>query len=205
MYIPKSFALTDESEIERIFREFSFATLVTNDENGLQASHLPFEFDAERNVLISHMARANPQWRAFQNSETEALVIFQGPHGYISPQWYETELAVPTWNYVVVHVYGKPRIVEDDAEVVALLERLVAANEAQFENPWRLEAPDDWQAKMRRAIVGIEIPVSRVEAKAKMSQNRPANDVLGVIEGLEAKGQTELAKWVQQLNRTEAA
>ena len=199
MYIPRHFLLQDETLISQIINDNSFGTLISSGSHGLQASHLPFEFDAPRGCLISHMARANPQWRDF-DEQAELLAIFQGPHGYISPRWYETVLAVPTWNYVAVHVYGTAKIIEDDAEVAQLLERLVAKYENQLGNPWKLEAPKEWQENLRRAIVGFEISVARIEAKVKMSQNRPASDVAGVISGLEAQGQNDLATWVRTLN-----
>lgn len=198
MYLPKSFELTDPNTIAEIIAANSFGTLISHGETGLQASHLPFEFDPQRSILRCHMARANPQWRDFQ--EQEVLAIFQGPHGYISPRWYQTELAVPTWNYVAIHVYGQPRIIEDDAEVEALLENLVAQHEAQFDAPWKLEAPADWQQNLRRAIVGFEMTITRIEAKAKMSQNRPAEDREGVIRGLQEQGETHLAAAVRAFN-----
>lgn len=198
MYLPKSFELTDSEAIAQIIAANSFGTLISHGAAGLEASHLPFEFDPQRSVLRCHMARANSQWRDFDGQEL--LAIFQGPHGYISPRWYETQLAVPTWNYVAVHVYGQPRIIEEDAEVAALLEKLVAQHEAQFAPPWKLEAPTDWQQNLRRAIVGFEMTVTRIEAKAKMSQNRPALDREGVLAGLEAQGETELAAAVRHFN-----
>jgi transcriptional regulator len=138
---------------------------------------------------------------AISSRKVEVMAIFQGAHGYISPRWYKTELAVPTWNYLAVHVYGAPRVIEDDEEVAKLLENLVAKHEGGFEKPWKLEAPDEWQANLRAAIVGFEMKISRIEGKAKMSQNRPAHDVEGVIEGLQSSGQNELAMWVRQLNQ----
>ena len=198
MYIPKSFALTDQTIISRILKEFSFGTLVSQGKNGLQASHLPFEYDATPNTLRCHMARANPQWHDF-DGETEVIAIFTGPHGYISPQWYETELAVPTWNYVAIHAYGVPAIIEDDAEVAKLLNALTARYEKNFETPWQLQAPAEWQENLRRAIVAFEIPIARLEAKAKLSQNRPDADYTGVLSGLEANGQQELATWMKEL------
>lgn len=199
MYLPKSFALDDPTLITKILREYSFATLVTTGHSGLQASHLPFEYEPETNTLRTHLARANPQWRDFGNQE--ALAIFQGAHGYVSPRWYETDLAVPTWNYVAVHAYGIPRVMEDDAAVTRFLERLTATYEASFETPWRLEAPDDWQAKMRTAIVAVEIPISRLEAKAKLSQNRPEGDADRVIAGLQERGEAELAASMMKVRK----
>lgn len=198
MYIPKSFVMDEAGAIQSFIYENSFATLITHGESGLQASHLPFEFEAENNKLISHLARANPQWRDFGNGEV--LVAFTGPHGYISPSWYETELAVPTWNYVAVHVYGTATVLEDDSAVAGLLERLVARYEAGMPNPWRLEAPEAWQANMRKALVGFEITIARVEAKAKLSQNRPAADIVGAIAGLVGQGNAELAAMMWGVN-----
>lgn len=199
MYSPVSFQLQDDALIAQIIAENSFGALISSDESGLQCSHLPFEFNAQRQILRCHMARANSQWRAF-DTQTEVLAIFQGPHGYVSPRWYETKLAVPTWNYLAVHVYGVAKIIEDDAEVEKLLADLVAQYENALENPWRLEAPADWQKNLRRAIVGFEISISRIEAKAKMSQNRPAADVAGVISGFESTGQDELAAWMRRFH-----
>lgn len=197
MYRPSSFKLTDVELIREVLEEWSFATLVTCGSGGMQASHLPFEYEPDANVLRTHLARANPQWREFGMGEV--LAIFQGPHGYISPRWYENPLSVPTWNYVAVHVYGTVRIVEDDSVAAAVLERLVARNESNFENPWRLEAPEDWQAKMRAAIVVMEIEISRIEAKAKLSQNRPSGDVDRAIEGLDERGESALAEWMRRV------
>jgi transcriptional regulator len=128
------------------------------------------------------------------------MVVFTGPHGYISPSWYETDLAVPTWNYVAVHVYGTATVLEDDSAVAGLLERLVAKYESTMPNPWRLQAPEEWQANLRKAIVGFEITVSRVEGKAKLSQNRPAVDIAGAIAGLVGQGNAELAAMMWGVN-----
>lgn len=184
--------------IERLISENSFALLVSNGEEGLEASHLPFEFDAKRQVLLSHMARANSQWRRFAGQEV--LTVFSGPHAYISPSWYQTQLAVPTWNYLAVHVYGIPRVVEDDAQTEALLERLIDKHESQRNPCWRMNAPDDWQQNLRKAIVAFEIEITRIEAKAKLSQNRPDADVAGVIAGLETEDQSDLASWIRLLS-----
>ncbi len=200
MYQPKSFVLEDAELIGRIIAENSFALLVSNGEGGMEASHLPFEFDSHARTLCSHMARANGQWRTFDGRE--AIAIFSGPHAYISPSWYETELAVPTWNYVVVHAYGAPQIIEDDAWVEALLTRLIDKHESGRNPRWRLEAPADWQQKMRGAIVGFTMKITRLEAKAKLSQNRPRADIEAVIQGLERENQNELAQWMRLLNNT---
>lgn len=198
MYQPKSFVIEDADLIGQIIAENSFATLVSSGEDGLQASHLPFEFDATTHTLCSHMARANPQWKSFDGRE--AMAVFSGPHGYISPSWYETNLAVPTWNYVVVHAYGTPQPIEDDARVEALLTRLIDKHEKTRNPRWHLNAPTDWQKNLRAAIVAFEMKITRLEAKAKLSQNRSRADTLSVIEHLESEGQLELAAWMRRLN-----
>src|SRR3981189_1385300 len=142
------------------------------------ATHLPFLLDAGRGpygTLMAHMARANLQWKTF-NGEQEALVIFQGPHAYISPSWYEVELSVPTWNYAAVHAYGILEIIEDNAVLYDLLKALIQTHEARFERPWDFQLPDDYLQKMMRGIVGFEIQITRLEGKFKMSQNRTAGE-----------------------------
>lgn len=178
MYIPKAFREDNIEKLHVLMREYSFATLVTQ-QNGVPiASHLPFLLDTERGssgVLRGHMAYANPQWRTFDGKQ-EALVIFQGPHAYISPSWYEAELAVPTWNYAVVHAYGVPRLINDKAALYNMLQALVQTYEAHFEKPWPFQLPDEYLQKMMQGIVGFEIPITRLEGKFKMSQNRSAID-----------------------------
>jgi transcriptional regulator len=203
MYVPKVFALEDEIEIHRIMREHGFALLVTAAGGSPVATHLPFLHDPEpepHGTLLCHMARANPQWKDFARLEAEgreALVVFQGPHGYVSPSWYAPGPAVPTWNYLAVHAYGTPRIIEDMAEIKAHQERLVDAYEAGFAAPWSMAGQDDkYIARMLRGIVAFEMPVTRLEAKAKLSQNKTEDDRRGVIAGLEESdrpGDQELA------------
>jgi transcriptional regulator len=199
VYIPPLFAAHDRSTVFDLMEQYSFATLVTNGERGLIASHLPFLLDraiGENGLLLAHMARANPQWRDFDEG-TEALVIFQGEHGYISPAWYEVHPSVPTWSYAVAHAYGLPRVIEDEARVQAILERLVNTNEAHRENPWNMDLPADFLATMVNAIVAFEIPISRLEGKFKLSQNRPVVDQRHVLDKLLASddpAQKELGK-----------
>jgi transcriptional regulator len=167
-------------------RRYNFATLVTQHEGAPFATHLPFLLDAGRGpsgTLIAHMARANPQWRDFAAGR-EALVIFQGPHAYISPSWYQTHPSVPTWNYAVVHAYGVPHIVEDRDTLYHMLEALVDTHEAGFAQPWRMDLPRDYMDKMMRAVVGFEIEITRLEGKFKLSQNRSEQDRRRVAEML---------------------
>src|SRR3954470_1545355 len=190
MYLPKSFQIEVLAELQAFMRAYNFASLVTQHESAPFASHLPFMLDAERGpygTLLAHMARANPQWHDFATGG-EVLVMFQGPHAYISPTWYETHPSVPTWNYAVVHAYGVARIVDDHATLHRMLESLVATHEAAFAQPWRMDLPRDYLDKMMRAIVGFEIEITRLEGKLKLSQNRSEHDQHQVAEAL---GQSE--------------
>ncbi len=197
MYVPEVFGL-DAAAAGALVRDNSFGLLVTVSAQGLpQASHLPFLFEAPADEtavepqgrLLGHLARANPQWHdlaALAAAGGEALVVFQGAHGYVSPSWYAPGPAVPTWNYLAVHIYGRPRILEAEPEVEAILDRLVAAHEAGAAKPWSQDGQDPkYLARMRRGIVAFEIPIARLEAKAKLSQNKSAADRRRVIEALE--------------------
>jgi transcriptional regulator len=192
MYIPKAFQEDDIHTLHEFIKEYSFATLVTQQDGIPFASHLPFLLDTERGAygtLLAHMARANPPWRAFKR-EQEVLVIFQGPHAYITPSWYEVELSVPTWNYAVVHAYGLPRLMEEKSELYELLKILIQTHEAHFEKPWTFQLPDDYVQKMMQGIVGFEIQITRLEGKFKLSQNRTANEQEKVIEALRDSSDT---------------
>ena len=196
MYIPKAFREDDIDTLPAFMREYSFATLVTQQDGKLLASHLPFLLDAELGTLsggqvsygtlIAHMARANPQWRNFTETQ-EALVIFQGPHTYISPSWYEDDVAqsVPTWNYAVVHAYGTPHLIEDTTALYTILQALVQKHESHFEKPWTPQPLGDFMQNKMRAIVGFQIPITRLEGKYKLNQNRSLNDQVRVVAALE--------------------
>jgi len=201
MYVPTAFRLDDPQRVAEVMRTFDFALLVTAPANASvggapQASHLPFLFDADRGetgTLYAHMARANPQWRDFAalaEKGQEALVIFQGPHAYISPSWYGAgSPQVPTWNYVAVHAYGLPRVMEGGEETRALLDRLVTVQEAQQPQPWSTAGlTEKFMEGMLRGLVAFEIPVTRLEAKAKLSQNKPAPQFAAATAAVEQSG-----------------
>jgi len=188
VYIPQEFQVADRNLLHDLIERFSFAMLVTTQDGRPVASHLPFlvQRDAgDHGTLVGHMARANRQWQGFGGAG-EALVIFQGEHGYVSPSWYETHPSVPTWNYLAVHAYGIPRVIEDAERIRAILRTLVAKNEAGFDEPWPMDLPDDYLRKMIGGIVAFEIPLSRLEGKFKLSQNRPVGDRQRVIATLAA-------------------
>ena len=184
MYIPKSFKVSDAETLYWFLRDHNFATLVTEQLGHLTASAIPFMVDSERGVLKAHLARANDQWRHFDGRE--ALVIFQGPHAYISPSWYAEHPSVPTWNYTAVHVYGAPTVIDDESIVRTMLTELVANHEHGRDPEWPMQLPDDYYQKMRQAIVVFEIPIDRIEGKFKLSQNRLGVDVDSVINHLES-------------------
>jgi len=174
-----------------LIRRESFATLITIDREGAPfATHLPVLLEPTRGrlgTLLAHVARPNPQWRQF--GPGPALVVFQGPHAYVSPAWYEVHPSVPTWNYVAVHAYGVPVVIEDEARIRALLERLTDTYEAGRPVPWRLDGlADDYLRGMIRGIVAFEIPIDRLEGKAKLSQNRDLADRERVRVALEELG-----------------
>lgn len=199
IYIPEHFAERDVERLHALIRAEGFGTLVTAGEGGIQASHLPFTLDAARKVLKCHFARGNPQWRALQ-PQAEVVAIFQGPHHYVSPAWYGQHPSVPTWNYAVVHVTGRPRRIDDARQVEAMLRELVQINESQAPQPWRMELPDDYRDRMIAGLVAFEIDIQRIEGKFKLSQNRPAEDRPRVIDALERIG-SDNAQGVARLMR----
>lgn len=183
MYLPRHFAMDDPATLQAFLHAHGFATLVTNGADGIVASHVPILLDdagwpAAR--LRGHLARANPQWRALQ-SGAEMLAIFSGPHAYVSPTWYATAPAVPTWNYAAVHVYGVPRLVEDPEPIVVAM---IAAYEGTPMPAWRRDMPAEFWSKMLGGIVGFEIEIGRVEGKWKLGQNRPEADRMATLEAL---------------------
>jgi len=185
MYIPAANQINELQTLHTLMQEYNFATLITCDNGRPFATHLPFMLDATRGeygTLLAHMARANPQWQHFSTA-SEVLTIFQGPHAYISPNWYAKADTVPTWNYAVVHAYGTPRLVEAEADLYKMVTSLVNLHEADKQPPWSV-AWSDSQRKLLKAIVGFEIPIHRLEGKFKLSQNRSLADQTGVIQAL---------------------
>jgi transcriptional regulator len=200
MYLPDPFAESQISELQRIVREHPLGILVTHTPNGLDANHIPFELDDARGAfgtLLAHIARANPLWREVENG-TQVLVIFRGAQGYISPNWYpskqETHRHVPTWNYEVVHAHGRIKMVDDERFVRGVVARLTRQHEMTEPHPWKIgDAPQDYIDQMLKQIVGIEIEVTRLEGKRKLSQNRDRRDFEGTVRALENQGNEALA------------
>ena len=176
MYSPPYNRVEDRAELAAFMRSHSFCLLVTGAGGELAASHLPclVEERGEKLVLVMHMARANPQWQAF--FDDHALVVFSGPHAYVSPRWYERAPAVPTWNYAAVHAYGVPRVIEARAAKHASQRKLVAELDPQWLPAFDALAPD-YIEQMLAGIVNFEIEVARLETRWKLSQNRGAREM----------------------------
>lgn len=202
MYTPSYFRETRIEALHALIRDFPFATVVIHTDAGLVANHLPFEQVGD-SVLHGHVARGNE----LRNADgAEVLLIFRGPDGYISPNWYpskhETGREVPTWNYAVVHVHGRLRVIEDAVWLRALLDRLTDRHEAGLTSPWKVsDAPEDHIEKSLHGIVGLEIAIERIEGKFKLSQNHPPANRAGVIQGLHrrnGRGDAALADLMSQ-------
>jgi transcriptional regulator len=195
MYLPGHFEESRVEVLHELIRAHPLGALVTLTAGGLGADHIPFEVEpgpGPFGTLRGHVARANPVWREGAR-DVEALVIFQGPSLYISPAWYptkqQTAKVVPTWNYAVVHAHGTPRFIDDRAWLRDFVTRLTDRHEAARSEPWRVtDAPADYIDTMLGAIIGVEIPITRLVGKWKVSQNRGAQDRQGVVEGLSREG-----------------
>ena len=197
MYLPKHFEQHDAAALHALMQAHPLATLVSLAADGMTADHLPLECDPAAQLLRGHVARANPLWQ--HASGQPVLAIFNGPQAYITPSWYPSKAAthkvVPTWNYTVVHAHGVLRVVDDAPWLRALVGGLTDHHEASRAAPWSVnDAPDEYVQQMLRAIVGIEIPVTRLIGKWKISQNRSAPDRLGVAGGLATLPGDEVAQ-----------
>jgi transcriptional regulator len=193
MHLPSAFVPTDPAALHTLMRTAPLATLVVPTATGLLANPLPLLLreDAQGWLLAGHVARANPVWQAVATGE--ALAVFSGAQGYVSPGWYASKAAhgkvVPTWNYATVHARGSLRWIDDAQWLRRLLEELTDAHEAGQAQPWHVsDAPEDFLAHMLQAIVGLELRIIRLEGKFKLSQNRPAADQQGVLAGLQRQG-----------------
>jgi transcriptional regulator len=187
MYVPKVFGVEDLARLQDFMEEFNFATVVTERGGELTASHIPFLLDRRAEpygVLRAHLAIRNPQLKDFEEG-SQALVIFQGPHTYISPSWYVQPENVPTWNYTVVHAYGVPKI-GDQASMLALLKDLVGKHEKPLNPPWDFDPNAAWIQKLLPEIAAFEIKIEKLQGKFKLNQNRRPADRAGVIEMLSA-------------------
>jgi transcriptional regulator len=202
MYVPAHFAPDDEA-VHELLANHGAADLVTMTPDGLVATMLPFVYDRARGVLRGHLARNNDHWR--QETIGDALVIARGPDSYITPGWYASKAehgrVVPTWNYLTAHVHGTLTVHDDPSWVGDLVRELTDLHERSRPHPWSVDdAPERFVAGQLRAIVGVQVTIKRVEAKFKLSQNRSAADVDGVITGLREAGDTAGADAVARWN-----
>ncbi|MFZ4652307.1 MAG: FMN-binding negative transcriptional regulator [Rubrivivax sp.] len=205
MYTPAHFRLADPAALHRIIREHPLGVLVTTTADGLDANHIPFEFDPDAGPhgrLTAHVARANPVWQQCADG-ADVLVIFRGHESYISPNWYpskhETHRQVPTWNYEVVHAHGRLTVQDQDSFVRGVVARLTRTHEAPEPRPWKMgDSAPEYIDGMLRAIVGIEIAITRLEGKSKLSQNREPRDRLQAADTLQERGKADLAQAMQR-------
>jgi transcriptional regulator len=211
MYIPAHFSVHD-TEVHELLDKHGAADLITLTEDGLLATMLPFAYEpsaGEHGTLYGHVARNNDQWR--KPALGESLAIVRGPDAYVSPSWYAAKAehgrVVPTWNYLTAHVYGQLIVHDDPAWVEDVVRRLTAKHEAARlaapgqHMPWSVDdAPRKFIEGQLRAIVGLELQITRIEAKAKLSQNRPETDIAGIVDGLSARGDDAMASAVEDAN-----
>lgn len=201
MYVPAHFAITDPSAMHRIIQAHPLGALVTPGEQGLDADHIPFEFDAAAGplgTLTGHVARANPVWQRCP-SGTPVMVIFRGAEAFVSPSWYpskhEAHRQVPTWNYEVVHAHGVLSVHDDERFVRGVVARLTRQHEAAEARPWKMsDSAPEYIDGLLRLIVGIRIEISSLVGKSKLSQNKDARDRLSAADVLAARGHDELAR-----------
>lgn len=184
MYIPEYYKEEDELKLIEFMKANSFATLVGADNNLLHATHLPFVVEKRNDswYLISHLAKANPQWEQF--FKNELLVIFKGPHGYVSPLNYEKKQNVPTWNYIAVHAYGRVTIINEEKDVLNVLEKMILNYEDSFLEQWK-GLTDVYKSNMLKGIVAFEIKISKLQGKTKLSQNKTKNEQKAIINSFE--------------------
>jgi len=186
MYVPKHFEITDEDEIFAFIEANAFGQLISTHEGRLFSTHMPVLLDTDNNRLLGHLARANPQWRDIEGQEV--LITLQGPHDYISPSWYRSP-GVPTWNYQAVHIYANCHVFEDATKLKQVVDKLTEKFESAFEEPWE----PTYKASMLQGIVGIEVEITEIQCKYKLSQNRSREDQTQVTKLLQETGSRELA------------
>lgn len=202
MYTPKAFKVDDHEQLIDFIKKHSFGVLFSQDENGPSATHLPLLFDesqGEKGRLLSHMAKANPHWKDLNHKEV--LVVFSGPHAYVSPTWYKEERTVPTWNYVAVHVYGEFKWLEDKQKMRDLLTKTVDFYEVPMASPWKTDFDESYIEASLKGIIGFEVLINKIEGKWKLNQNNSIERQQNAVEGLRSTHQydsQEIAKLMQQ-------
>ena len=197
MYTPSSFKETNSEVLFDLIEEHSFGILFSQHKDQPEVTHLPFLVDRKRGkhgFLIAHFAKANKHWRNIDEGK-ELMVVFQGPHTYISPSWYKNREEVPTWNYATVHVHGKPIVTHDSEELRKMVKRLTHLHEGKIDSDWSLDevSKKDFETDLK-AIVGLEIEITRIEGKFKFNQNKSKDDQTKVIKNLDKLGIKDVSK-----------
>lgn len=196
MYTPSSFKEENPDVLFELIEEHNFGIIFSQHQDQPEATHLPFlvhRQKGEQGTLIAHFAKANKHWKKLDEAK-DVLVVFQGPHSYISPAWYKNRAEVPTWNYATVHVFGKPKVIEDAAELNKMVKELTHFHEDQENTGWKLdEVPEKDYNTDLKAIVGLEIEISKMEGKFKFNQNKPDKDQKSVIAKMEDLGREDIS------------
>lgn len=206
MYIPADFEIPQIDVMHQLIKQHALGILFTHGMSGLDANHLPFELSTEQSelgVLHAHVSRQNPIWQDIKDGD-DVLVVFRAGDAYISPQWYpskhEHHKQVPTWNYMVIHAYGKVKIHDNERYVRGVVARLTRTHEATQAEPWKMsDVPKDYLEPMLKEIVGIEIKITKLQGKAKLGQNKEYRDVLGVANALTQNGQHAIGGAMHQV------
>ncbi|MCP3392371.1 FMN-binding negative transcriptional regulator [Bradyrhizobium sp. CCGB12] len=201
MYVPPHFAATKPEVLHELIEKNPLGILITNGKSGLDANHIPFELNAhagQHGILHSHVARANPVWQDISTGD-EVLIIFRAADAYIAPNWYPSKVEfkkqVPTWNYMVAHAYGRATIRDDERYVRGMVARLTRTHEAKQADPWKMtDSPKEYIDMMLKMIVGIEIEITRLVGKLKLSQNREIRDITSAGNALKAQGDVEIGE-----------
>ena len=201
MYTPAHFNQTDPQALREMIEANSFGTLISMLDDRPFATHLLFIYDPDHSRLLAHMARANPHWSELARTKRDALIIFQGPHAYISPSLYR-DPGVPTWNYTAVHIYGRFRVLDDAIEHRQVMETLTAQHETQRPVPWQADFDSSMVQQMLQATVAFEIEISEVQGKFKLGQNRSSADRENVIHELQNDGGDDAAGLAQLMRET---
>jgi len=203
LYIPKYFEINDLSLIKEFLNSYGFGLFINNVQEDLTATHLPFFYEAnegDKGTLYTHVARNNPQWQSLI-PDKKVLAVFSGPHGYVSPSWYSSNPAVPTWDYIAMHIYAYPELIEDKEKLYHLLTKTSNFYENQNGTDWKPDFTGDYYQKLTQAIVGIKLKVVDIQASFKLSQNKSAEDKNKVIAALKAKGTPQSIQLADLISR----
>ena len=202
MYLPKHFLVEDQSVLAQLISEYPLATIVANLDGRFEINHLPLMLSADKTKLYGHVAKMNPLVKVASSSSTSVTAIFNGPNAYVTPSWYpskqESGKVVPTWNYAVVHAEGSIKLIEDVQWLRSHVSQMTDLHESTYQSTWKLDdAPEEYVQMMLKAIIGIEIEISSLVGKFKLSQNRPAEDYDAVVEQLEKSPQEALQEMLK--------